>query len=126
MPVWPEPGDSLSYQFSLPEYPRSWKAADEDIIALLDEQTLNEHSLILIGSLDQENSRRIADKLFSAEKNFLWLGYNDSNQAPKNYAVNPGWQAMVKDKSQNALRCITLIKKEGQWQMFEGLWDKLP
>lgn len=126
LPVWPETGDSLSYDLILHDYPRSWKAADMDILVLLDENTLNERSLILIGSMDQENSRRIAEKLQSLEKDFLWLGYSTGKDAPQNYAVNPGWQKMVQEKTQNALRSITLIKKEGQWQMFEGLWDKLP
>jgi hypothetical protein len=43
-----------------------------------------------------------------------------------NYVVNPAWQQMVRENNRNSLRSITLIKKDGVWQMFEGLWDKLP
>lgn len=127
MPVRLETGDSLSFDLQLPEYPRSWKAADEDILALVDEKTLSENNCILIGSLDQENSRRIADKLNSLEKSFLWLGFGSGKgQLPANYQLNTLWQAKVAANSANALRTITLIKTSGQWQMFEGLWDKLP
>ncbi len=127
MPAWPETSDSLSFDLQLPEYPRSWKAVDEDILALVDEKALSEYNCILIGSLDQENSRRIADKLNSLEKSFLWLGFGSGNgQIPANYQLNTLWQAKVAANSANALRTITLIKTAGQWQMFEGLWDKMP
>jgi len=126
MPLAAQANDSLSFALTLPEYPRSWKSADEDILALIDKETLDSQSLILLGSLDQENSRRIADKLNSQNIPFLWMGSTEARNAPANYRLNPLWQDKVGCDCANALRSITLFKSDSGWQMFEGLWDKLP
>jgi len=126
VPVYPAAGDSLFLNLTAANYPRTWGGADEDILALLDEDTLNKYQLILIGNADQENSRRIADKLKEQGKSFLWLGYAASTSVGENYAVHPAWQKMVNENAHNALRTITLRKIEGAWQMFDGLWDKMP
>ncbi len=123
-PLNPQPGDSLFVQLNAVNYPRSWKTADEDILALLDEETLNSFEIILLGNADQENSRRIADKLHEQKKNFLWIGYSPS--AFDNYVVLPTWQKTIETDSHNAMRTITLRKIDDNWQMFEGMWDKLP
>jgi len=33
---------------------------------------------------------------------------------------------MVRENTHNAMRSITLIKIGETWQMYDGLWDKLP
>ncbi|MDD2229903.1 MAG: transglutaminase-like domain-containing protein [Candidatus Cloacimonetes bacterium] len=117
--------DSLYIKLSATAYPRKWGAAEEDILSLFDETTLNRESIILLGSYDQENCVRLADKLKETEKSFLWVGYYEA-KGVANYVVNPAWQQMVRENNRNSLRSITLIKKDGKWEMFEGLWDKLP
>jgi hypothetical protein len=124
-PLKASANDSLFIRLTATGYPRTWEAASEEILSLFDEATLNRESIILIGSIDQENSMRLADKLKAAEKSFLWVGYYKA-EGVANYVVNPAWQQMVRENNRNSLRSITLIKKDGVWQMFEGLWDKLP
>jgi hypothetical protein len=80
----------------------------------------------LIGNYDQENSRRLADKLISLKKDFVWLGYSTSETAPQNYILSNKWNSMVRENTHNAMRSITLIKIGETWQMYDGLWDKLP
>lgn len=121
----PKANDSLFIAISAPAYPRTWKAAEEEILAMFDEATLEEYKLILIGNHDAENSIRIADRLNAEGRSFLWIGYRE-HAAITNYRVNSAWQEMVKKDSGNSMRNITLIKVDGQWQMFEGRWDKLP
>ena len=117
--------DSLCIKLTAPDYPRKWGAAEDDILSLFDEATLSSESIILLGSYDQENCMRLADKLKAAEKSFLWVGYYAA-KGVDNYVVNSAWQQMVRNNNRNSLRSVTLIKKDGEWQMFEGLWDKLP
>ena len=118
-------GDSVYVKLLATDYLRTWEQPSEEIISLFDEATLSRESIILLGSYDQENCMRLADKLKAAGKNFLWVGfYNAPGVA--NYVVNPAWQQMVRENNRNSLRSITLYKKDGVWQMYEGLWDKLP
>lgn len=118
-------GDSLYVKLLATDYPRTWEQPTDEIISLFDETTLSRESIILLGSYDQENCMRLADKLKAAGKSFLWVGfYNAPGVA--NYVVNPAWQQMVRENNRNSLRSITLYKKDGVWQMYEGLWDKLP
>ncbi len=117
--------DSLFIRITTKGYPRTWEAASTDILSMFDAATLDKESIILIGSIDQENSMRLADKLKADQKSFLWVGYYNTKEVA-NYVVNPAWQQMVRENNRNSLRSITLIKKDGEWQMFEGLWDKLP
>lgn len=121
----PKVNDSLYIAISAPAFPRTWKAADEDILAMFDEASLEQYNLILIGNHDSENSIRIADRLSAEGKSFLWIGFAE-NLAISNYRVNAAWQNKVSNDSGNSMRSITLIKVDGQWQMFEGRWDKLP
>lgn len=126
LPVNPGSLDTLSLNIVAKNYPRTWKAADEEILAMLGKEILEQHNTILIGNYDQENSRRLAEKLAEAKQPFLWAGYQDSPQAPENYMVHPVWQQWVAENTHNAMRSITLMNIEGEWQMFEGLWNKLP
>ncbi|MDY0150706.1 MAG: transglutaminase-like domain-containing protein [Candidatus Cloacimonas sp.] len=126
LPVQAADNDSLNFAIVARGYPRTWKAADAEVLAMLGDKILAEQTIILIGNHDQENSRRLAEKLLALDKNFLWIGYQDSPQAPANYQIHKGWQQWVSENSHNAMRSITLINQNGQWQMFEGLWDKLP
>ena len=118
--------DSLVINIMANDYPRKWQQADSQILAMINEEMLDAHNLIVIGNFDQENSLRTADKLKEANLEFLWLGYQQSATPPVNYLLLPAWAEAVKQDSHNAMRCITLLKKDGAWQMFEGLWDRLP
>jgi len=122
----PAPSDTISIEITASKYPRTWQAADPQILALLPTAIRDQDKVLILGNFDQENSRRIADKLVNAKVDYLWLGYQESGQSQANYQYLPTWQQAVSADNHNALRSITLIKKDGQWQMFEGLWDKLP
>ncbi len=118
--------DSLVLNITATSYPRKWQQADPQILAVLDEDSIKQHEVILIGNYDQENSRRIADKLQSSGTPFLWLGYENSPTQLDSYRYSPAWAEIVAQDSRSAFRSITLLQKDGGWQMFEGLWDKLP
>jgi len=124
--IKPNIDDVIHLEIIAEEYPRKWEAADSELIALLDDIQNSENKIILIGNYDQENSRRLADKLISLKKDFVWLGYSTSETAPHNYILSNKWNSMVRENTHNAMRSITLIKIGETWQMYDGLWDKLP
>lgn len=126
IPISATSQDTLIIEITAGKYPRTWLEADPQILAMLDEKILSSQELILIGNFDQENSLRTAEKLKAANAEFLWLGYQQSATPPANYRLLPAWSEAIQRDSHNAMRCITLLKKDGAWQMFEGLWDRLP
>lgn len=107
-------------------YPHSWADIDEATKALIPASDLQAQDLILLGSLDQENSVRIAEKLQNLEKRFLWLGYSQSEDPPANYRYLPSWHQLVIADQRHTQRTITLRKTDSGWQMYEGMWDRLP
>ena len=120
-----QPESSLS--LTLFSYPRNWEPATQDIVSILDGVETSGKDIILIGNYDQENSMRMADKLRNANKNFLMLGYLPSPVPDQDYRVAPAWKAMQTANSRTASRTITLIRSaNGEWQYYEGMWDKLP
>ena len=125
-PVMAEKLDSLALILQPKSYPRSWNALDPAIAAWLEPADLQNHAIILIGNIDHENSIRIAEKLKETDKAFLWLGYNEATDAPSSYRVSKTWQEAVRADQRNAVRTITIIKTDSGWQMYEGLWDKMP
>ncbi|MDD4310201.1 MAG: hypothetical protein PHO32_07455, partial [Candidatus Cloacimonetes bacterium] len=125
-PIKAEMADSTTVRFVAKNYPRTWNPATEDILAMVGADILNANTAIIIGNYDQENSKRLADKLLESNTEFLWLGYQNSATAPENYLVHPVWVNWVAEDSHNVMRSITLIKNSGEWQMYEGLWEKLP
>lgn len=118
--------DSLSVTLIASSYPRTWKALEPEIATLLEPVLREGYELILLGSHDHENSLRLAEKIRAAGKDFLWLGHSPADAPPANYRVLDTWSELVKTDQRNAVRVITVIKKDGLWQMHEGLWDKLP
>ncbi|MEN6444416.1 MAG: hypothetical protein ABFC98_00010, partial [Candidatus Cloacimonas sp.] len=126
MPLKPSVDDSLYFEITAEEYPRNWKEADSEVLSLLKEIPNLDSKIVLIGNYDQENSRRLADKLVSLKKDFIWIGYSTSETVPPNYMLNKQWDSIVQKNTHNAMRSITLIKTGENWQMYDGLWDKLP
>ena len=118
--------DSLTIELKPRSYPRSWNALDPTVAAWLDPADLQTNAIILIGNIDHENSVRIAEKLREAGKSFLWLGYSEAAEVPANYRVSKAWQDVVQADQRNAVRTITILKTDSGWQMYEGLWDKMP
>lgn len=119
--------DSLYLELALPEFPRNWEPASEELLSLLDDVEAGGIECVLIGSHDQENSLRIAEKLHAEGIPFLWLGYErDVLFPPQNYAYAPAWSRMVSQNESNRLRTYTLLRRDGRWQSYEGLWSSLP
>ncbi len=118
--------DGVTAEFICRQYPRSWGPAGEELLALLAQADTTGYSIVLIGNHDQENSIRTADKLREAGTAFLWLGHAPSADGNGDYRQFPAWSKLVEADQRNRQRTVTLIRKNGVWQSYEGLWDKLP
>jgi hypothetical protein len=119
--------DSLALELTLRDYPRAWnKEVPPAILDLLAGEDTADYDAVLIGNHDRENSLRLAEKLRAAGVGFLWLGYEPAPLELAEYRVSPAWQALVGADERNRVRTVTLYRKDGAWQSFEGLWDKLP
>ncbi len=121
--------DSLQVEIVLREYPRGWSdGVYYELPELLDDLDIEGYSVFLIGNHDQENSVRLAEKLRSLGKKFLWVGHEPAAQSIANYVVSPTWKEWVKEDQRNRVRTITLVRwEDGKWiGSYEGLWDKLP
>ncbi len=118
--------DTLSVQFTLREYPHSWEILPEDseLLDLISEVYTEGRDVLLIGNFDQENSMRVAEKLRGLGKNFVWIGYDPDPKAPANYFVSNAWHELTAEDQRNRMRTITLVQKEGVWQVYEGLWER--
>ena len=117
---------AATVEFICRQYPRSWGPAGEELLDLLAQADTTGYSIVLIGNHDQENSIRTADKLRETGTAFLWLGHAPAASGSGNYRHFPAWEQMVKADQRNRQRTVTLIRKNGNWQSYEGLWDKLP
>lgn len=107
-------------------YPHSWNAADPEWEELLREIEHTSYDYIIVGNYSQENSLRLADKLKDQNKSFLMLGYEDAENLAFPYQRSNIWQQKCIN-SIHQLRTLTFRKDEGgKWQMYEGMWDKLP
>ncbi|MBP7932823.1 MAG: hypothetical protein KAZ44_02280, partial [Candidatus Syntrophosphaera sp.] len=119
--------DSLFIHIICRDYPRQWSEnLPPELLSILEEIDSSRYQVILIGNYDQENSIRLAEKIRSSGKNFLWLGYEPSPQSIENYTFSRKWQMLVNLEAQNRFRTITLFKQDGIWQYFEGMWERLP
>ena len=119
--------DSLFINIICRDYPRQWSEnLPPELLSILEEIDSSRFQVILIGNYDQENSIRLAEKIRSSGKNFLWLGYEPSPQSIENYTFSRKWQMLVNLEAQNRFRTITLFKQDGIWQYFEGMWERLP
>jgi len=119
--------DSLFIHIICRDYPRQWSEnLPPELLSILEEIDSSRYQVILIGNYDQENSIRLAEKIRSSGKNFLWLGYEPSPQSIDNYTFSRKWQMLVNLEAQNRFRTITLFKQDGIWQYFEGMWERLP
>lgn len=120
--------DELSCALSLAEYPRQWTPLEQDseLQAVLRELEQTGADCILIGNYDRENSLRTAERLDLLEQDFLWVGYESAPSGPANYRVSEAWKSLVARDQVNAVRTVTLVRKDSAWQVYEGLWVKLP
>jgi len=118
--------DSLAIALNPLSYPRSWRALDPEVAAWVAPEDIETYEIILIGNHDHENSLRLAEKIKEAGKSFLWLGYDETGNPPANYKLSKPWQTAVQADQRYAVRTFTIRKTDSGWQMYEGLWDKLP
>ncbi|MDD4686544.1 MAG: transglutaminase-like domain-containing protein [Candidatus Cloacimonetes bacterium] len=109
-------------------YPRTWEPADEDFLLIMDESTLNEAQLVILGNHDQENSLRVLQKVMDLGMDYHFYGYTQQSSWHKlrNYEFSPTWQSFVRDDPSLASRTITLYKHAGVWKKYEGIWERLP
>jgi len=125
--IYPLTRETARLEITASSYPLSWQPADAEILALLDEATLEEQELILLGNFDQENSLRVLQTIIDAEREYLFIGFEEQGSGRvANYIVNPQWQSYVRDHELNAMLSITLVKTEAGWQSYEGIWQRLP
>jgi len=119
--------DSLTVEIFLKDYPRGWNnGVYYELTELLTPADTTGFEIFLIGNHDQENSIRLAEKLRSLGRKFLWVGYEPAPQPIANYVVSQLWAQWVTEDQRNRARTITLTLKNGKWDSYEGLWDHLP
>lgn len=108
-------------------YPLSWKQASEEILALIEPALLEEEELILLGNYDQENSLRVLQKIQDAQRDYVFIGFEEKGKSKiTNYRVDPQWQSYVLQNELNSVLSITLAKTKDGWQMYEGIWERMP
>jgi hypothetical protein len=112
----------------LTNYHRKWLPAEEifqHVISTLDGLG---YEYAILGNYSQENSIRLANKFKAEEKKYLLVGYEIGLPEGIEYAALPEYLELVQNVPSLQNRTITLIKniKDGKWQMYEGLWEKLP
>ncbi|MBW6514308.1 MAG: transglutaminase-like domain-containing protein [Candidatus Syntrophosphaera sp.] len=119
--------DSLRLEMVLAEFPRKWGTDVylelAEVVAAIDTLGVN---TILIGNYDQENSIRTAEQLRGLGRDFLWLGHDPAPAAIPGYQFSPAWREKVAADQRNRLRTITLVRNNGDWQGYEGRWERLP
>ncbi len=119
--------DSFRVEIFLVGYPRGWNnGVYHKLRDLLTEADTTGYQIFLIGNHDQENSIRLAEKLRALGRNFLWVGYEPAPRPTDNYVVSPLWAEWVAQDQRNRVRTITLTLKNGKWDSYEGLWERLP
>lgn len=126
--VFPLSAGSAKLEIVAHSYPLSWQAASEEILAVLEPGLLESEELILLGNFDQENSLRVLQKIIDADRDYVFIGFEEKGSGKKlaKYRTDPRWQAYVRTNEINALLSITLAKTKDGWQMYEGIWEKLP
>lgn len=108
-------------------YPRSWQPAPKELLALFDEEILEEHSLILLGNPDQENSLRILKKIEDAELDYIFFGASSvSGDADMNYRYLSNWHELISEDSAYLKSTFTLLKDSEGWKIYDGIWERLP
>ncbi|MGB4308896.1 MAG: hypothetical protein WBI94_01235, partial [Candidatus Cloacimonadaceae bacterium] len=120
-----EETDELDIVLKPQQYPRAWQEMDDFVASIIGEELLETDQIIILGSLDHENSLRTLDKVKALDKEFIWLGYQEMSDPPSYYQFCQAWQDAVNQDQRNAVRVFTLVKKDGKWQMFEGVWDEM-
>ncbi|MFA5465263.1 MAG: transglutaminase domain-containing protein [Candidatus Cloacimonadales bacterium] len=108
-------------------YPRGWSNAEQFLQPIINEIEALGYQYAIVGNITHENSLRMANKLLENEKEFVMLGYSESKSKDFNYLVSPALIETMSEIPSLANRTITLIKstEDGDWRMYEGLWDKL-
>ncbi len=118
--------EKFQAEFALRDYPRNWNTAGKDVLDVLRDVETADFDVVLIGNHDQENSIRLAEKLQGLGKNFLLLGYESAEVAAYPYMVSATWLDLTEQDQRNQKRTVTLVRKDGAWQSYEGLWERLP
>ena len=127
LPVNVSASESQSVNLQLVDYPSTWNPIEPYLKPILDEITESGYSIVVIGNYTQENSIRVMDKLKTQNQSYILLGYDQAESMDFPYQVSRQWLNMVQNNRSNAMRTLTLkLGKDGNWQFYEGLWDKLP
>lgn len=108
-------------------YPRSWKPAPKEILALFDEETLEKQSLILLGNPDQENTLRVLTKIQDSEHDYVFFGaFVAGANSHKNYRYLSEWHHLINEDSSYQKSTFTLLKDADGWKIYDGIWERLP
>jgi hypothetical protein len=109
-------------------YNRKWQAAEDCYQPIINELERFGYELAILGSYNLENTIRMSNKLKENGKSYLLVSTDKARPEGIEYANFPEYNELVNSVPSLESRTITLIKntKDGSWQMYEGLWDKLP
>lgn len=109
-------------------YNQAWQAAEDFLKPVLAELDSLGYVYAVLGSFTRENSIRMAGKLEEAGKRFLFAGFEDGMVERFEYRPLASLKQLVKETPSLQGRTLTLAKhpETGAWQMYEGIWDRLP
>ncbi len=113
---------------TLLKFNRKWSRTEDFLKPIIDFGEKTGYLTIVLGNYSQENSIRLVNKLKEKDRKSVLIGYEEGRMEGMDYLVIPEFLNLIKDIPSLQNRTITLAKnqKTGSWQMYEGLWDKLP
>ena len=122
--------DSSRVELSLREFPRKWEPAGKELLDILAEADTLGFSVAVIGNQPHENTKRICYKLEDLGVDYILIGaldsWSETPPARENYRFSPLWKTMHQADNRNWVRVVTLVRKDGEWQSYEGLWERMP
>jgi len=121
-------GEPVQVDRVLLNYHQKWKPAEAYLKPVLAQLDKRNSSCAILGHYTLENTIRMMNKLKVSGNRFTLIGYQAGVVEGTDYQVLPEYAALIRDIPSLQQRTITLVKdaKTANWQMYEGLWDKLP
>jgi len=120
--------DSLEVRLTAREYPRNWEPAAAELLSILADVDTAGFDAVVIGHGLQENSVRLTQKLEGQGVRYLLVDFETPRMESPSpiHRFSPVWSKMAQQDQRNRQRTITLYRRNGVWQSYEGLWDRLP
>jgi len=117
-----------SIDLTLEHYTQKWLPAEGIYQHIITELEAQNRSVAVLGDFGKENVVRLINKLKFSGRAYLVAGKQEGKPDGVDYQILPQYLELLTREPSLQERTITLLKneKDGQWQMYEGLWDTLP